>query len=289
MGFKNVLNSRVTAVVGGAAVLAVVAGGAGYAAAKIDSADVRNESLRGVDIRDGSLRAKDLSRGSRDSLRGQRGPAGPQGEPGPPGTAEYAGATWSIVDRNVIGNGDAYLRAGPGGEPPSGVGSLGIRTGGPNDKAAFGNEVDFVGDPLSDVTAASYWVYTTGENNAAYAENGPSLTFEIDPTGTADTTGPNYASLVYVPTASAPNTWTEQDATGADRWFITGAAGTSSGCTQAAYCTLAEVRAAFGSASLLTAQITKGRDYAFSGAVDQLTIGSTTYDFEPLGVTSSNG
>jgi hypothetical protein len=296
MDFKRVLNSRITAVVAGASVLAVAAGGVGYAAAKIDSSDVLNESLRGVDIKDGSLRAKELSAGARESLKGQQGPKGdpgepgPQGEPGepgPPGTAEYVGPNWSIVDRNVIGNGDAYLRSGPGAEPPSGVGSLGIRTGGPNDKASFGNEVDFVGDPLSSVTEASYWVYTTGENNAAYAENGPSLTFEIDPTGSGDQTGPNYASLVYVPTASAPNAWTEQDGTNAERWFITGAAGTTANCTQASYCTLDEVRTALPNATLLTAQITKGRDYAFSGAVDELTIGSTMYDFEPFGVTST--
>ncbi len=30
--------------------------------------------------------------------------------------------------------------------------------------------------------------------------------------------------------------------------------------------------------------ISKGSDYAFSGAVDALQINSTTYDFEPFGV-----
>ena len=37
-------------------------------------------------------------------------------------------------------------------------------------------------------------------------------------------------------------------------------------------------------ATILTAQISKGRDYAFSGAVDALKINAETYDFEPLGV-----
>ena len=33
--------------------------------------------------------------------------------------------------------------------------------------------------------------------------------------------------------------------------------------------------------------IIKGRDYAFSGAVDKLVINDTTYDFEPFGVSSN--
>ena len=37
-------------------------------------------------------------------------------------------------------------------------------------------------------------------------------------------------------------------------------------------------------ASIYTAQITKGRDYAFSGAVDALRINNQVFDFEPFGV-----
>jgi hypothetical protein len=59
-----------------------------------------------------------------------------------------------------------------------------------------------------------------------------------------------------------------------------------------ARCTFSEVLAylaanndaAQGPASVFTVQITKGRDFAFSGAVDALVIGDTTYDFEPNGV-----
>ena len=282
MGFKEVLNSRVAAVVAGATALALAAGGVGYAAGEITSGDIKNDTIRGVDVHDDTLKLKDISDGAERQLQGKRGPQGP------PGTAEYAGPTWSIVDRNVIGNGDSYLRAGPGAEPPIGTGSLGIRTGSPTDKAAFGNEVDFVGDPLTDLTTVSYSVYTTGENNALSPENAPSVTFEVDPTGQGDETAPNYSSLVYVPTALQENAWTELDASTAERWFLTGAAGTSSSCNQTTYCTLDEVRTAFPNATLLTAQITKGRDFAFSGAVDALTIGSTTYDFEPFGVSEAS-
>ena len=41
MGFKRALNSRIVAVAGGAAVLAVLAGGAGFAAGQIDSGDIQ--------------------------------------------------------------------------------------------------------------------------------------------------------------------------------------------------------------------------------------------------------
>ncbi len=37
----------------------------------------------------------------------------------------------------------------------------------------------------------------------------------------------------------------------------------------------------------MSVQITKGPDYAFSGAVDNLRINKTVYDFEPFGVHST--
>ena len=37
-------------------------------------------------------------------------------------------------------------------------------------------------------------------------------------------------------------------------------------------------------ATIYTAQVTKGRDFAWQGAVDGLVINDTTYDFEPFGV-----
>jgi hypothetical protein len=267
MGIRTFLNSRFGAVATGSVAIALLSASAGYTAGEIGSRDIADDSVRSVDIKDGTVRDVDLSQ-----------PAQP--------VQHYWGSNWSIVDRNVIGNGDSYLRAGPDGAP-YGEGSLGIRTGSPEDKAAFGNQVNFAGDPLAGISTVSYSVYTTRENNARYAENGPSVTFEIDPTGQGDTTTPNYSSLVYVPEAAADNEWTKLEASSADRWFLTGAAGTSSGCTQATYCTLDEVKAKYANATLLTAQITKGRDYAFSGAVDGLQINDVVYDFEPTGVTQA--
>jgi hypothetical protein len=264
MGFKTFLNSRFGAVATGSVAIALLSASAGYTAGQIGSNDIADDSVRSVDIHDGTIRDKDLS----DSV------------------TKYRGRHWSIVDRNVIGNGDSYLRAGPD-RAPYGDGSLGIRTGSPDDKAAFGNQVDFGGDPLSGINTVAYSVYTTGENKGRYAENLPGVTFEIDPNGPNDNTAPNYSSLVYTPEEAAPNTWTPLAASGADRWWLTGAAGASSGCTQASYCTLDQVKAAYQNATLLTVQITKGRDYAFSGAVDGLQINDTVYDFEPLGVTKA--
>ncbi len=155
------------------------------------------------------------------------------------------------------------------------------------DKAAFGNEVDFRGDALADFDTVKYSVYTTGENRTQAANNLPSVSFEVDPSGPEDATAPNYSTLVFTPETAESNAWTELDASTEKRWYYTGAAGTASGCNQTTYCTLEEAKAAYPGATVYTVQITKGRDYAFSGAVDGLVLNDTTYDFEPFGVTET--
>jgi hypothetical protein len=270
MHIKKLLDNRFAAVVAGAAVIALVGAGAGYSAGQITSKDIKDETIKIKDIKPSTV----------NKLKGQTGPAGPAG---PSGTATYAGPNWSIVDRNVEENGDSFLRSGPA-TPPKGVGSLGMRTGsGGVDKAAFGNQVDFLNTTLASLSTLKYSVYTTGENNSNGVDNGPSLSIELDTSGPGAPV--NFTTLVFVPTAMASNAWTQLDATTAQRWFLTGAAGTSSGCNQTTYCTLAQVKAALPNASLLTVQITKGRDVEFSGAVDALVINSKTYDFEPFGVS----
>lgn len=216
---------------------------------------------------------------------GEPGEQGPQGERGPAGTATYVGPHWSIIDRNVIGNGDSYLRAGPS-APPVGIGSLGVRTGSNADHTAFGNEMDFVGTGLP--TTVSYWIFTTGENRSRNVINLPNVTFEIDPNGATNGPGGNYSSLVYVPTAVDANVWSWQDASTAPGWFLTGTdAAAVSNCKSTSKCTLAAVKAALPNAKVLTAQIGKGRDYAFSGAVDGLRIDNQLFDFEPFGVSTT--
>ncbi|MGH3506949.1 MAG: hypothetical protein ACRDO2_07065, partial [Nocardioidaceae bacterium] len=160
----------------------------------------------------------------------------------------------------MIGNGDAYLRAGPvvvgfeevpAAEPPFGVGSLGIRTGSAEDAAAFGNQVDFIGMPLADVAQLGYWVYTTGENITIDPGNLPSVQFEID----ANLTPPpaiDFTTANFVPPAQPPG-WHEVDAVATGEWYLTGAEGDATSCNQTTTCTLAELQTAVPDATIFTA------------------------------------
>jgi hypothetical protein len=161
-----------------------------------------------------------------------------------------------------------------------------------SDKMAYGNEVDFVGVPLASIGTLGFSVFTTGENAAIAPTNLPNLGIEIDPTGTANATAPNYTTLVNVSTAAPVNAWSYVDAS-AGQWYLTGTAGTASGCNQTTYCTLAGIKAAYPAATLLAVQITKGRDYAWNGAVDGVVVNDTVYDLAPstvpIGSTGTTG
>jgi hypothetical protein len=308
MPIFNASRSRGVVVLAAAAVLAVSAGSGAVAGSLITGKDIKNRSIEAEDLAGGAvtsakvenetLQLKDLSTEVTDKL-GVRGPAGaagaagakgdtgPQGPKGDSGTATYSGPNWSIVDRNVIGNGDAYLRSGPTVgttvKAPLGVGSLGIRTGSASDKAAFGNQVDFAGKTLASIASVSFWEFTTGENRgttqAPTPDNLASVAMEINPNNGAQT----FSTLNYVAHNLSANQWTKVTTDTKD-WWLSGAAGTATGCNQTTYCTLDEVKAKLPNATLYTVQIGKGRDHAFSGAIDALQIGSTTYDFEPFGV-----
>ncbi len=236
----------------------------------LKSKDVKQGTLKGGDVTDGSIGGADLSAGAKASV--------------------FSGPNWGIADRNVIGNGDSYLRAGPvvigfedvpAAEPPYGIGSLGLRTGSGEDKAAFGNQVDFLGDEFG-IAQLGYWVYTTAENRAPAADNLPNIQFEID----ANLTPPpsiDFTTATYVPENQLPG-WNEIDAVADGEWFLTGEEGTATGCNQTTTCTWDELQEAVPEAEIFTVMFGKGRDHAFSGAVDGLQIDDTVYDFEPLGV-----
>lgn len=286
------LRRQLLTIAAAAGLIALVGGGTAVAAGQITTKDIKNNTIKSedfkdgsvtsakiangtikdTDIKDGGIAAADLSQAAKDSLG-----------------ASYAGPNWSIVDRNVTGNADSDLRAGPSAgndAPPYGIGSLGIRVASGN-KSAFGNQVDFIGDPLDGITTVSYWIYTTGENNGQNPDNLPSVAFEIDPSGAGSTSAPNFSTLVYVATGAGSNTWTQIQADDT-RWFLTGAAGSGSGCTLAAMCSLTDVQGFFPDADLLTVQVTKGTDaFNFSGAVDGLQINDVVYDFEPFGVSQT--
>jgi hypothetical protein len=282
----SVFKSRFATVLVAATVLVVFSSLTAVGAGMLTSSKIKDGTIRSADIHNGTIGMRDLNQYVHQGIDGAQGPQGPQGPPGPPGTARYVGPNWSIVDRNVIGNGDSYLRSGPG-TPPSGMGSLGMRTGSPDDKAVFGNETDFFGKTLASLTTLKYSVFATGEDLHASPINMPNLQFEINPH--LSSPGGTYSTLIFVPMAgsASPNAWSELDASTAKQWYLTGGAGQATGCNDASYCTLAEVKTKAPDATLKTAQFSKGRDWAFSGAVDKLVINDTTYDFEPFGVSSN--
>ncbi|MGQ0468167.1 MAG: hypothetical protein ACT4QG_22975 [Sporichthyaceae bacterium] len=211
-------------------------------------------------------------------------------------------SNWGAILRNVIGSADAQLRNGPfatnfglDAKPPMGSGSLELNIANGQSRTTYGNEVDWVGKKVADIGSPSFWVYTTGENMkkgpagpdgkpTASPTNLPNISIEINP----DAAGKTYATLVFVPTkAPSPGTWTKFEA-GDGYWYLTGDAfKTVNGgsCGDDKQCTLAEVKAYVGANnSIYSIGIGKGRDMEFHGAVDALTIGETTYDFEARGV-----
>jgi hypothetical protein len=211
----------------------------------------------------------------------------------------YVGPHWGLIDRNVIGSPVAALRSGPyegASVPPLGVGSLGLTVGSGTEKVAFGNEVDFVGNLITGITALSFQIFWTGEDKVLSASNLASVQFEVDPSGPSSGVSPNYSSLVFVPngTALPTNTFNLIDATSdtAGWWFFTnGTTAATTGCDQSgANCTYSQMQAAvaanYPQMSVITMSISKGRDYAFQGAVDALRYNGFTYDFEPFGVTA---
>ncbi len=253
------------------------------AANAVNSAKIGDGTVTSADIADGTVAEADVDP---DLLAGLGG--------------GFDGPNWGIVDRNVIANGDSYLRAGPivlneDGDrtgPPAGIGSLGIRTGSGDDKAAFGNQVDFFGEFLNSITTLEFSVFTTIENSNEAPNNMPSLVFEINPNLTANP-GIVFSSLVMIHDNTAPGVWTEIDAMGdTAMWGLTGSAGPTTGCDLALIlCTWDEVMTALNDggdeAFIYVVQFHKGRDFPFSGAVDALTINGTIYDFEPTGVTAT--
>ena len=270
----------------------LITGGVTASAAKlITGADVKNGSLTGKDIKDGTVQGKDIKDGtvtSKDVKNGTLKEADLSAA-ALRALIAYEGQNWSIVDRNVIENGDSYLRAGPG-TPPMGIGSLGIRTGGPGDAAAFGNQVDFQGDLVADITTLGYSVYTTQENIDQAPNNLPSIKLEINPN--LASTPSTFSTMVFVPDPVAANQWTDIDPTTTGMWGLTGAAGTATGCDlNSTLCTWDEVLTALddggGAATIYIVEFGKGRDFAFSGAVDGLAINGQTFDFEPNGVFTS--
>ncbi|MGH2965693.1 MAG: hypothetical protein ACRDMH_09985 [Solirubrobacterales bacterium] len=264
------------------AALVLAASGGAYAATQIDGHNIQN----------GSIPATKLDAAAANKLN------------------HAVGQHWGVIDRNTIGSGVADLRAGPYGSfgatggfasPPHGVGSLGIQVSDnansgatTPEKVAFGNEVDFYGDPVSGLSQVGFRVFQTQENADINPRNMPNISLEIDPNvGTS-----NYTSMVWVPDAApVTNKWTGfLNATTTGDWYFTGAAGTVTGCNQTTMCSFSAAQSALvtfnnasGPATIDTIAVAKGRDNTWAGAVDNLRINSQVFDFEPYGVRTLNG
>ena len=283
--------------------LFVALGGSAFAAKTlIDGHSIKRNSIP-MNRLSKSLQTKINTNSARLRAGGTTGPRGPQGAQGPKGDRGEKGdkgdkgdrgpgfvaSNWGVMDRNTIGSPVAQTRQGPG-TPPFGRGSLNFLVGSGNEKLAYGNEVDFVGRPLSGINAVAFEVFQTGEDQTDNGgpNNLPNIDFEIDPSGAAST-APNFSTMVYVPAgpASNINNWSHFDATTNGQWYFTGAFGTSSGCNQTTMCSFAQAKAAAPDATLLSVAVVKGRDDAWQGAIDGLRINNTRYDFEQEGVIAT--
>lgn len=213
---------------------------------------------------------------------------------------------WGVITRNTIGSPVAALRNGPFGSfgvtgpsarPPYGTGSLGIEVADnstsltpPSEKVDFGNEVDFYGDPVLGLNQVGFHVFQTGEN-VSYGGPGnmPNIRFEINPNLTA-APATTYSTMVWLPDPSpVTDRWSPYlDATTTGRWYLTGNAGTVTGCSAATPCTFPQLKTALNDGgmapTIYSAAVGKGRDSMWIGAIDGLRINRTIYDFEADGV-----
>ena len=213
---------------------------------------------------------------------------------------------WGLITRNTIGSPVAALRNGPFGSfgvtgpsasPPYGTGSLGIEVADastslapPSEQVSFGNEVDFYGDPVLGLNQVGFHVFQTGEN-VGYGGPGnmPSIRFEINP-NLAAAPATTYSSMNWLPGPSpVTNRWSPYlDATTTGVWYLSGNAGTVTGCSLATPCTFQQLKTALNDGgpvpTIYTAAVSKGRDFMWIGAVDGLRINRNIYDFEAEGV-----
>ena len=239
----------------------------------VTRAKIANNAVNSAKIANGSIQIGDISAAARDAL------------------TAFSGVHWSVVDRGVIGNGDSDLASRA--ERRAGCSAVGNRKsrcphgcaerqGGvrQSSRVLRRSRVRAHGDRL-------LRVHDRGEQRIA-PNNMPSIAFEINPNlGTSP--GVTFATTVYLPENGTPSAWTELDAVADDT--TPGASPGLPGTTcdfNGPRCTLpspgATSRRRGAHATIFTAQIGKGRDFAFSGAVDALRINNIVYDFEPTGV-----
>lgn len=218
-----------------------------------------------------------------------------------PAQSAVLSTNWGVIERNTLGDATATLRNGPwarigndiatpaNGQPPFGKGSLQIQVGTGAEKVAYGNEQDFGGPlSLSKITILKYRVFAGMDDVTGITA--PNLTIEVNPENPTlmNKKGAvmTYTSLVYIPVVPVSGAWQTDDATGpGNKWFSTWSiAGTL--CSQAMPCSFYQMKHLMPKAVIGSLAIAKGRDTAFMGAVDGLTVNKTLFDFEANGVFS---
>ncbi|CAO3674053.1 unnamed protein product [Umbelopsis vinacea] len=218
---------------------------------------------------------------------------------------------WGIIYRNTIGSPSITLVNGPfavGADgyisaPPIGNGALAfLIEGRPSftdslmwETADFGNEVDYYGKLVQDITAVGYYVFNTdvdasSGSTGTVPANLPNIAFEaIFPISGANV----YTSIVWQPPSNvAPlNQWSRFiDATTEGTWYFSRDSRLSStpSCPYATPCAFSEMlqKAILvdSTAYLISAAISKGHDFNWQGAIDGLRINNKTINFEFDGV-----
>jgi hypothetical protein len=200
------------------------------------------------------------------------------------------GSTWSWTG---LGAGTGRFVTGPA-NPPLGTGSFEMTTTVENVDKSTLETGDFLGAPLSDLSALSYSTYRSGTSTSA-----PYITPSVNISIFTNASGPGtgFATLVFEPLYAYGNdainddVWQDWDAfepthTGfAGGWWVTRDVGAL--CAFACYADFATILANAPDATVLSVGLNVGRGPAsFIGAVDALSVTmageTTTYDFEPL-------
>jgi hypothetical protein len=195
-------------------------------------------------------------------------------------------------------NGTGEFRSGPA-TPPSGAGSFGMTTLTASDKSTLLTS-DWLGHPLSELSAMDYWTYRDGSSTSP-PYIAPSINIAVltnDPTPGAEP----FATLVFEPLYAYGNDaihddewqqWDTQQVTpaGTGGWWVTRQVGSI--CATACYTTLADIQEQAPNATIIALGVNVGRGPAsFVGAVDALSLTmageTTTYDFEFLDETKGN-
>ena len=152
--------------------------------------------------------------------------------------------------RNEFGSPTAQTGA-TAAKSPDGDGALILSTSSGSEKADYGTETELAGLKIGSLTELSFRAYVTDGDVSFGSAYQPNIQIEVNPKGASGTTA-TYSSLVYVPPAAAltANAWSEAiDAltagggNGTDGWYFSNAAtAAATNCSQAHFCTYAELR-----------------------------------------------